>query len=206
MHKLNVIKPLIVLVGPTAVGKTETSITVAKRINAEIISADSRYFYKMMDIGTAKPSADEMDGVRHYLINVANPDESWSLADFKDEALQIIDNLHQNSKIPLMVGGTGQYITAVMEAWQMPELATEPIFRNVLEKIAEENGKKYLHDMLKILDLDAANFIDYRNMRRTIRALEVIFMTGKRFSNQRKTSSSPFTRKIIGLRRDRSDL
>ncbi len=206
MHNFNVEKPLIVLVGPTAVGKTAASIKIAQALNAEIISADSRYFYRKMDIGTAKPDFQEMNGVKHHLVNVADPDETWSLAAFKDEALQIIENLHQQNRIPLIVGGTGQYITAVMQAWQMPELPPVPMVREGLERISESQGKKYLHDILAGIDPDAAGFIDYRNVRRTIRALEVIFMTGKKFSDQRKIASSPFSRKIIGLKRERTDL
>ncbi len=203
MQKLNVPKPLIVLVGPTAVGKTETSIQLAKKLNAEIISANSRYFYRGMDIGTAKPSTEEMGGVVHHLINIAEPDETWSLSLFQESAVELINQLHQERKTPLLVGGTGQYVKAVMEAWQMPEIAPNDGFRSYFEQVAAKKGKEVVYEMLKKNDPEAASQIDYRNLRRSIRALEVVYLTGKKFSEQRRISSSPFSRKIIGLKRDR---
>lgn len=206
MRKLNVPKPLIVLVGPTAVGKTETSIKLAKKLNAEIISADSRYFYRGMDIGTAKPTVEEMDGVPHHLINIAEPDETWSLSLFQESAVRIINTLHQREKIPLLVGGTGQYVKAVMESWQMPEIAPDYGLRGYFERLAAKEGKEVVYEMLKKNDPQAAAKIDYRNLRRSIRALEVVYLTGRKFSELRRTSSSPFSRKIIGLKRDRKIL
>ncbi len=206
MQNLKAPKPLIVLVGPTAVGKTETSIQLAKNLNAEIISADSRYFYRGMDIGTAKPSKDEMGDVVHHLIDIAEPDETWSLSLFQESAVKLINHLHEEQKIPLLVGGTGQYVKAVMEAWQMPEIAPDDGLRSYFEKLAAKEGKEIVYEMLKKNDPEAAAQIDYRNLRRSIRALEVVYLTGKKFSEQRRISSSPFSRKIIGLKRDRKIL
>lgn len=206
MQKINVPKPLIILVGPTAVGKTESSIKIAKAINAEIISADSRYFYRGMDIGTAKPTMAEMDGVPHHLVDVADPNEAWSLALFQQAAEKIIAELHTQEKVPMLVGGTGQYIHAVAEHWKMPKQAADEALRDVLNKIAADKGKKNLYDILAKLDPEAADVIDYRNLRRTVRALEVVFLTGKKFSSQRRVALSPYSRKMIGLKRDRASL
>ncbi len=206
MRLLNVPKPLIVLVGPTAVGKTETSIKVAKLLDTEIISADSRYFYRGMDIGTAKPTLQEREGVIHHLIDIAEPDETWSLSLFQEAALRLIHQMHQQQKVPLLVGGTGQYVKAVMEAWQMPEIAPDENLRNALQVLAEEKGKAYLFEMLMKNDPESAARIDYRNLRRTIRALEVVYLTGRKFSDQRSSAASPFSRKVIGLKRDRKSL
>lgn len=206
MQKINVPKPLVVIVGPTAVGKTEISIKIAQQIGAEIISADSRYFYRGMDIGTAKPTIEEMDGIIHHLINIAEPDETWSLSIFQESAIRIINQLHENQKIPLLVGGTGQYVKAVMEAWQMPEIAPDNRLRDLFLDLSEKYGKEYIYNLLKKNDPEAASQIDYRNLRRSIRALEVVYLTGRKFSDQRTTSSSPYSRKIIGLKRDRKTL
>ena len=127
MQSLEQKEPLIVILGPTAVGKTETSLQLAERMNGEIISADSRLFYRGMDIGTAKPTLQEQSRVPHHLIDVANPDQIWSLAMFQRAAHRIIADIHQRGRIPFLVGGTGQYIRAVTEEWEIPE--APPDFR-----------------------------------------------------------------------------
>ncbi len=202
-------KPLIVIVGPTAAGKTETAIHLAERLDAEIVSADSRLFYRGMDIGTAKPTPAEMARVPHHLIDVANPDETWSLAVFQQKACLAIDDILARGKLPLLVGGTGQYIRAVTQGWLPPEVKPDERLRDVLEKLKEERGEDgiyWLHESLKTLDSAAAEKIDPRNARRTIRALEVIFTTGKRFSEQRGMSKSPYQLIQIGLNRPREEL
>src|SRR5512137_1118701 len=169
--------PLIVIVGPTAVGKTELTLRLAERLNGEIVSADSRLFYRGMDIGTAKPSAAELARVPHHLIDVANPDQTWSLAVFQQKARQAIDGIHQRGRLPFLVGGTGQYIRAVTEGWTPPEVHPDERLRSVLEKLKNEKGSVgiyWLHDKLRTLDPISAEKIDARNFRRTIRALEVI--------------------------------
>jgi tRNA dimethylallyltransferase len=201
--------PLIVIIGPTAVGKTETAIRLAEHLNGEIISADSRLFYRGMDIGTAKPSAAEMARVPHHLIDVAEPDETWSLALFQQKACAAIDDIHRRGKLPFLVGGTGQYIRAVTEGWTPPEVLPDPHLRSILEGLKDEKGENgiyWLHDGLKILDPIAAEKIDARNFRRTIRALEVIFTTGQPFSAQRGVSDSPYRLISIGLKRPRPEL
>ncbi len=198
--------PVVVIIGPTAVGKTEIAIQVAQHLGAEIVSADSRLFYRGMDIGTAKPSMEERQRVPHHLIDVAEPDEVWSLALYQQEAARIIANIHQRGKLPLLVGGTGQYIRAMIEGWEIPPQAPDTQLRNALERWAQEIGAETLHKKLRVLDPAAAQVIDPRNVRRTIRALEVIFRTGRRFSEQRQRKQVPYSFLIIGLKRPRSDL
>lgn len=200
--------PLILIVGPTAVGKTELAIQLAERLNGEIISADSRLFYRGMDIGTAKPSREELVRVPHYLIDIVNPDETLSLAVFQEKAKDIIADIHARGKLPFLVGGTGQYVRAVTQGWSPPEVTQNARMRDELEKIAsrEERGVDWLHARLNQLDSIAASKIDARNVRRTIRALEVILTTGKKFSAQRGQSDSPYKLITIGLTRPRLEL
>ena len=198
--------PLILLVGPTAVGKTEIAIQLAERINGEIVSADSRLFYSGMDIGTAKPTREEQKRVRHHLIDIANPDEILSLAVFQKMATDAIADIHSRGKLPLLVGGTGQYVRAVTEGWKPPEVKPDERLRSDLEKEKEEKGGDFLYQKLKSLDPEAAQNIDPRNVRRTIRALEVIMTTGKKFSEQRGQRESPYHFLTIGLTRPRTEL
>jgi len=198
--------PLILIVGPTAVGKTELSIQLAEHLNGEIISADSRLFYRGMDIGTAKPSPEKQARVPHHLIDIANPDEILSLAVFQQNAQELIEDIHTRNKIPFLVGGTGQYVRAVTQGWVPPEVKPNEALRNELEQQKEENGIYWLHDKLKNLDPLAAEKIDARNYRRTIRALEVIMTTGRKFSEQRGQSDSPYHLVTIGLTRPREKL
>jgi len=165
-------QPLIVILGPTAVGKTETSLQLAERLDGEIVSADSRLFYRGMDIGTAKPSLEEQTRVSHHLIDVADPGEIWSLAMFQREAHRIINEIHMRDRIPFLVGGTGQYVRTVTEEWKIPDVPPDLRVRQVLENWAGDIGPEGLHERLSILDPDAAERIDPRNLRRTIRALE----------------------------------
>ena len=198
--------PLVLIVGPTAVGKTELAIQLAEKLNGEIISADSRLFYRGMDIGTAKPSHQELARVPHYLIDIVNPDETLSLAVFQQKAKDIISDIHTRNKLPFLVGGTGQYIRAVTEGWTPPEVTPDERLRDVLEKLKEERGLEWLHDRLAQLDPEAAAKIDARNVRRTIRALEVILTTGRKFSEQRGQVDSPYQLITIGLTRPRPEL
>jgi tRNA dimethylallyltransferase len=198
--------PLILIVGPTAVGKTELAIQLAERMNGEIISADSRLFYRGMDIGTAKPSREEMARVPHYLINIVNPDETLSLAVFQEKANDLIADIHARGKLPFLVGGTGQYVRAVTQGWTPPEVMADERLRVELEKMKEERGLEWLHAKLEILDPEAASKVDARNVRRTIRALEVILTTGKKFSDQRGKVESPYHLITIGLNRPREEL
>jgi tRNA dimethylallyltransferase len=197
---------LILIVGPTAVGKTELAIQLAERLNGEIISADSRLFYRGLDIGTAKPTPEEMQRVPHHLIDIADPDEILSLAVFQEKATEIIADIHRRNKLPFLVGGTGQYVRAVTQGWNPPEVEPDEQLRSELEKQKDENGIYWLHDRLKRLDPEAAEKIDARNYRRTIRALEVILTTGRKFSEQRGQGASPYHLITIGLMRPRPEL
>ena len=130
--------PLIAIIGPTAVGKTELSLQLAERFNGEIISSDSRLFYRGMNIGTAKPSAAEMARVPHHLIDVSDPDETWSLGQFQKAASEIIEGIVARGKLPFLVGGTGQYFRAVTEGWLPPEVKADERLRGVLDREKEE--------------------------------------------------------------------
>jgi tRNA dimethylallyltransferase len=198
--------PVVVILGPTAVGKSEWAVELAKKLSAEIISADSRLFYRGMDIGTAKPSIDERAGIKHYLIDIADPDETYSLAQFKSSARSAIVDIRRRGKLPFLVGGTGQYIRGVVENWTIPEVMPDQILRRVLEDWSQVIGTDGLHNRLACIDPQAAERIDYRNLRRTVRALEVIFHTGLRFSEQARKGPSPYKVFNIGLTRPRSEL
>ena len=198
--------PLILLVGPTAVGKTELAIQLAERLDGEIISADSRLFYRGMDIGTAKPTRGEQARVPHHLIDIADPDQILSLAVFQQKAREVIADIHTRNKLPFLVGGTGQYIRAVTEGWSPPEVKPDERLRDQLDRMKEERGRDWLHAALTRIDPDAAENIDARNVRRTIRALEVVFTTGRKFSEQRGQAKSAYSLLTIGLNRPRPEL
>lgn len=202
-------KPLILIVGPTAVGKTELSLRLAENLHGEIVSADSRLFYRGMDIGTAKPTAEERRRIPHHLVDVADPDETWSLAQFQQAAQQAIAAIHARGGLPFLVGGSGQYIRAVVEGWQPPSVQPDPRLREILEALAQargESGKYWLHAGLRRMDPAAAGKIDPRNQRRTLRALEVIFTTGRPFSAQRRQGEPLYRTLTIGLTRPRPEL
>lgn len=203
MHPL---PPLIVLVGPTAVGKTLKAIQLAEILNGEIVSADSRLFYRGMDIGTAKPSPAEQARIPHHLIDVAEPDQIWSITVFQQAAKDAIAQIHSRGKLPFLVGGSGQYVHAVTQGWTPPRIKPNPELRKELEKLAGVNGHIWLHDRLKAVDPSAAKKIDSRNVRRTIRALEVILTSGHLFSEQKGQSPSPYSLVQVGLFMPRIEL
>ena len=198
--------PLILILGPTAVGKTEISVQLAEKLNGEIISADSRLFYRGMDIGTAKPTREELSRVPHHLIDIAEPDQTLSLQIFQESARSTIARIHADGHIPFLVGGTGQYLRSVTEGWLPPEVMPNPRLRNVLEKMGKKNGSLWLHDNLTQVDPDAAENIDPRNLRRVIRAFEVIFSSGIKFSDQRKRGDPAYWITSVGLTRPRDVL
>ncbi|MEW5940841.1 MAG: tRNA (adenosine(37)-N6)-dimethylallyltransferase MiaA, partial [Chloroflexota bacterium] len=197
---------LILIVGPTAVGKTEIAIQLAERLGGEIVSADSRLFYRGLDIGTAKPTLAERAGAPHHLIDVAEPNETWSLAQFQRAAREAIADIHARGKLPFLVGGTGQYVRAAIEGWSPPEVKADSRMRDELGRMKEERGHEWLYEKLKLLDPEAAKNIDSRNFRRTIRALEVILTTGRKFSAQRGKGESPYRLIAVGLTRPREEL
>ena len=198
--------PVIFIVGPTASGKTDAGIRLAKAIDGEIVSADSRYLYRGMDIGTAKPTMDERQGIPHWLIDVADPDETWSLSLFCKAADEAIRDIYSRGKRPVLVGGTGQYVRAILDGWDIPEGEPDHRLRNVLERWGREIGAEELHRKLACIDPEAAEKIEWQNMRRTVRAMEVIFMSGKKFSAQRTTKEPLYKALIFGMKRDRSVL
>lgn len=198
--------PLVVIVGPTAVGKTLKAIQLAELMDGEIVSADSRLFYTGMDIGTAKPSASERARVRHHLIDVAEPDQTWSIAVFQQSAKKAIDEIHSRGKLPFLVGGSGQYVHSVTKGWTPPSVKPNHELRAELENLAKVNSPSWLHEKLVLLDPSAAERIDPRNVRRTIRALEVILTSGHRFSELKGKNPSPYFLVQIGLTLPRPEL
>lgn len=199
-------KPLIIILGPTAVGKTALSIELAQRFDGEIVSADSRQLYRGMDIGTAKPSVNELTTVPHHLINVADPDDVWNLAIYQQQAYQAIDGIHHRNRLPFLVGGTGQYIRSIVEGWRIPQQSPDYDLRDAITRWGETIGAQRLHAGLTFIDPDAAKNMDYRNIRRTVRALEVIFKTGQRFSDLRCKQEPHYETIMVGLNRPRDAL
>jgi len=191
--------PLIAIVGPTAVGKTELSIRLAEAIGGEIVSADSRQVYRGMDIGTAKATPEDQARAPHHLIDIVSPDEPLSLAQFQELAYQAIEAILARGQMPLLVGGTGQYVMAVLEGWQIPRVPPHDELRSELYEEAEEHGAEALHARLAALDPEAAESIDARNVRRVVRALEVCLVTGQPISEQQGKSPPPYRLLIIGL-------
>lgn len=198
--------PLVVILGPTAVGKTALALRLGETLGAEIVSADSRLFYRGMDIGTAKPSLDERQRVPHHLIDVAEIGQTWSLARFQQEAARVIRELDQRRVLPLLVGGTGQYITALLEGWSPPPRSGDPQIRERLEALAEREGAAALHARLAAVDPRRAQAIDARNIRRVVRALEIYELTGQPPSAVRRVKPSPYDVLWIGLNLPRAVL
>jgi tRNA dimethylallyltransferase len=198
--------PLVVVLGPTAVGKTTLSLELAQSVNGEIISADSRLIYRGMDIGTAKPTAAERSQVPHHLIDVATPAETFTLGEYQRRAYQAINDIAARARIPLLVGGSGQYIRCVVEGWNIPEVPPDWELRRELELVAQCHGPEVLHQRLGQLDPPAALRIDHRNVRRVIRALEVILKTGEPISDLQTKSPPPYRILQVGLTRPREEL
>lgn len=174
---------LIVISGPTGVGKTNLSIKLAQKINGEIISADSMQIYKLMDIGSAKIKTEEMEGVKHHLIDIINPDEEFSVSDFKVRAEQAIEDILNRDKVPIIAGGTGLYIDSIICNLSFTEGNKDLKYRVYLEGLAKEKGNIYVHSLLKDIDKISYEKIHPNNLKRVIRALEVYKLTGKPFSS-----------------------
>lgn len=197
--------PVIAIVGPTAVGKTALALTLGETLAVEVVSADSRQFYRYMDIGTAKPTAEERTRVVHHLIDIAAPDETVGLALFLRLARATIVDVAERGRLPLLVGGTGQYVRALLEGWQVPEVLPDPALRATLEAQAAADPTALWSRLIK-LDAEAGTFIDPRNVRRVIRALEVCLKTGRPFSQQRQRLPPPYRTLQIGLTMERAAL
>lgn len=199
-------KPLIILTGPTAVGKTELSIELARAVDGEIISADSMQVYKHMDIGSAKITERDMQGVRHYLIDELEPWEEFNVVRFKQYADKYIKEIYKKGKIPILTGGTGFYIQAVLYDIDFTETKEDTSYREELESLAAEYGPKYLHDLLKEVDQESAKQIHYNNIKRVIRALEYNKQTGLKISDhnrEEREKESPYDFKYFVLNDDR---
>ncbi|MGN0194745.1 MAG: tRNA (adenosine(37)-N6)-dimethylallyltransferase MiaA [Pseudoramibacter sp.] len=200
-------KPLVpVLVGPTASGKTSLSIRMAKVLDGEIVSADSMQIYQKMDIGTAKPTEAEMQGIPHHLIDCIAPDQSFSVADYKERALAAIQDILSRHKLPFVVGGTGLYINALTQKWGFPEIKTSPEVRSRLEAAYEVHTPEEMHDKLKAIDPEAAEKIHPHNKKRVLRALEVYETTGRTktyWERQVRRIELPYTYLLMGIRMPR---
>ncbi|XXM71234.1 tRNA (adenosine(37)-N6)-dimethylallyltransferase MiaA [Lysinibacillus sphaericus] len=204
----NTKEKLIVLIGPTAVGKTKTSIHLAKTFNAEIISGDSMQVYKGMDIGTAKITSDEMERVPHHLIDIKDPKESFSAAEFQQLVRQKISEIHSRGKMPMIVGGTGLYIQSVIYDYQFTETPGDHEYRCILEKRVKNEGIGPLYDELLRIDPSAAKNIHPNNTRRVIRALEIFHCTGQTVSDYQssQTDAPLYETALLGLTMDREKL
>jgi tRNA dimethylallyltransferase len=198
--------PLVVIVGPTAVGKTDLAVHLAQQVNGEIVSADSRQVYRGMDIGTAKATREEQERAAHHLIDVVDPDETLGLAQFQELATGAIADITTRGRVPLLVGGTGQYVMAVVEGWRVPRVPPDEALRRDLYRQADEEGAEALHTRLRALDPAAADRIDARNVRRVVRALEVCLVTGEPISEQQGKSPPPYRILILGLSLPRVEL
>jgi tRNA dimethylallyltransferase len=190
---------VIAIVGPTASGKTAMAIAIAKKIGGEIVSADSRQIYRGMDIGTAKPSAGEQREIPHHLIDIKDPDEDYTVADYKADATAAIEKIITRGTLPLLVGGTGLYVKAVLENLDIPKAVAHPELRAKIERDIAKDGLATVFERLVALDPEAAYVVDPKNPRRVVRALEVAIATGEPFTAQRKKNDPLFDTLVIGL-------
>ena len=196
---------LLAIVGPTAVGKTELALKVAERLPVEIISADSRQVYRRMDIGSAKPTPDQLRAVSHHMVDIIWPDADFSLAEFVSAARNIIQSVNLAGRTPVLVGGTGQYVMAVLEGWNVPSVPPNPDLRRELEIALESDGLSALLDRLRDSDPDALDSVDVRNPRRVIRAIEIA-AAGKGGRAAPRRSEPGFDALVIGLTMERAAL
>lgn len=202
-------QPLIILTGPTASGKTALSVELAKRIGGEIISADSMQVYRHMDVGSAKVTVEEMDGVPHHLIDVLDPQDAFNVVVFQEMAKKAMEEIYQNGHIPIVAGGTGFYIQALLNDIDFTENDGDTEYRQSLEKLAAEQGANVLHEKLRAVDPASADAIHANNVKRVIRALEFYEQTGKRISEhneEERQKESPYNFAYYVLNMDRARL
>ena len=202
-------RPLVILTGPTAVGKTKASIGLAKAIGGEIISADSMQVYRQMDIGSAKIKPSEMEGVPHHLVDVLEPDEEFHVVRFQQMAKQAMEEIYAKGKIPIFVGGTGFYIQAVLYDIDFSENEKDTSYREELEQLAQTKGTEYLHERLREVDAKSAEEIHANNVKRVIRALEYFHQTGEKISEhneEQRSKESPYNYAYFVLNDERSHL
>jgi tRNA dimethylallyltransferase len=197
---------LLAIVGPTAVGKTAISLQLASELGGEIVSADSRQIYRGLDIGTDKASPTQQAQVPHHLLDVVDPDQVLTLAEYQRAAYAAIDGIHGRGRLPVLVGGTGLYVRAVLDGLGIPETPPDEALRAELERYAAEQGATALHARLAALDPVAAGRIDYRNVRRVVRAMEVCLVTGQPISQLQTAAPPPYRIVRIGLTRPRDAL
>lgn len=199
---------VVVIIGPTAVGKTKLSIALAKALNGEIISGDSMQIYRTMDIGTAKVTKEEMAGVPHYMIDIKDPEDSFSVAEFQGLVRSHIQEITARGKLPIIVGGTGLYIQSVLYDYQFTDEAGDSVYREEMEKLAVERGVEYVYQKLQEVDPESAGRIHANNVRRVIRALEIFHATGKKMSEQLEEQEHEllYDVSLVGLTMDREIL
>ena len=201
-------KPLLILLGPTASGKSHLAIELAKALNGEIVSADSMQVYKGMDIGTAKLADSERKKIPHHLIDIKNPDEDWSVADFIKETNTLLEAISKRKKLPIIVGGTGLYLFSLIEGYAFPVIKADEELREKLQNEARTKGNEYLYNKLMEIDPETAKRLHVNDTKRITRALEVYELTGKPISA--KGEKDPLSKKyniiIIGLNMNREDL
>jgi tRNA dimethylallyltransferase len=197
-------KPLIVVLGPTASGKTELSLKIAKKVKGEIISTDSRQIYKEMDISTDTLPKGKREKIPHHMIGIVAPDKTLTLAEYKDLALKEIEKIYKKGHIPILVGGTGLYISAIAEGYNVPHVPPNPKLRKKLEKEAEKYGAEYLHEKLKKLDARAAKKIHPNNIRYVIRAIEINLESKKNKVDKKR--GPQFDIYMVGILRPRPEL
>lgn len=201
--------PLLVLVGPTAVGKTQLSLRLAEELDGEIVSADSMQVYKFMDIGTAKPTPEERRRIPHHLLDVCLPNESFSVARYQRLAWDAIANIHRRGRFPILTGGTGLYVQAVVDGLNFPPQPSDKQYRAKLQALAQEEGPEAVHRLLQRVDPETASRIHPNNLRRVVRALEICRCTGRPMSAHLKEEprqKPPYDLHMYGLTRDRSEL
>lgn len=209
MNPSNKKKPMVILTGPTAVGKTALSIELAKRINGAVISADSMQVYKHMDIGSAKIMPEEMQGIKHYLIDEFEPDEEFHVVRFVERAKHCLEEIYADGKIPIIAGGTGFYIQALLYDIDFTEQEGDPAYRAFLEQLAVKKGADYLHGLLRTVDPASADAIHANNIKRVIRALEFYHLSGRRISEhneKERQKISPYNFAYFVLTDDRAHL
>ena len=199
-------KCLVAVVGPTAVGKSGMGISIAKQFNGEIVNADSRQIYQYMDIGTAKPGRGEREAVQHHMLDIILPDQPYSLALYQEAALRCISHIQEGEKLPVLVGGSGQYVWALLEGWSIPAVEPDPVFREGLMSRTESDGGAGLYHELEIIDPVSAAAISPHNLRRIIRALELYQKTGKIPSSLRSKKGLPYPVLILGMTAGREHL
>ena len=199
---------LVVLIGPTAVGKTALSLALARRLDAEIISGDSMLFYRGFDIGTAKPTKEERAAVPHHFIDILAPEASFNVMDFQRLAREEIGRIAARGKLPLVVGGTGLYIKSLLEGYVFNETSGDRAYREKLERQAQEKGKAFVHGLLQEADPEAAARLHINDFRRVVRALEVASLGNEHISEQREAAGGElaYDAYVIGLRRERQAL